>query len=553
MNQSIRKQVLIFAIVPMLIISCLAVFVSVKVIKSSGEERVKSYKDALFAERKEAIKNHTELAIRAIEGLPDKEAFQEIKKLRYGKDDYFWINDFNHFMLSHPDPRLDGKDMTGLKDPNGVFILQEIVKVCREKGEGFLSYSWKRPDEEKLQPKLSYAKTVKKKGWIVGTGIYVNDIEEAVAKEHAKIQTEAAALIRKSLLLSALVILIAVLAVSHFAGRLVNRPIEQITRAIRGFRNDLTVRIPVSVDNEIGELARWFNSHIDNLLGVMKRISETTNDLNSYATEISVAVEEQAATAAQQSAAVSQITSTMEELSASSTQIADHSGSVVEIASRTWEDTKKGANAIETVIMRMAEIDNDNKSSIQEIVELGRKSKEITKVMEIINNIADQTKLIAFNAALEASSAGEAGKRFGVVAVEIRRLADSVMESTGEIETKISEILESINRLVVASEKGSKGIQEGMEDSNKTATILMDIVDAAHATTDAAKQISLSTQQQKTASTQAVTALREIVAGAGQTAFSIDRINVICKEMTKMSDNLKGVVREFKLGDEKKA
>lgn len=181
------------------------------------------------------------------------------------------------------------------------------------------------------------------------------------------------------------------------------------------------------------------------------------------------------------------------------------------------------------------------------LIELGRKSKEITKVMEIINNIADQTKLIAFNAALEASSAGEAGKRFGVVAVEIRRLADSVMESTGEIESKITEIQEVVNRLVITSEKGSKEIQEGMELSGQTAALLLDIVNGAQSTTDAAKQISLSTQQQKTAIEQVVIALREMSEGAQETSDSIEQIDTISKNLTELSGNLKELVEKFKL------
>jgi len=167
--------------------------------------------------------------------------------------------------------------------------------------------------------------------------------------------------------------------------------------------------------------------------------------------------------------------------------------------------------------------------------------------MEIINAIADHTKLIAFNAALEASSAGEAGKRFGVVAVEIRKLADSVMESTGEIESKINEIQEAINRLVIASEKGAKGIQEGMEYSNQTAGILSGIVGDAQATTDAAKQISLSTRQQKTASSQAVSALRDIMAGTEQTTESVNEVVNISIKLAKLSNGLRELVEKFKL------
>ena len=286
---------------------------------------------------------------------------------------------------------------------------------------------------------------------------------------------------------------------------------------------------------QLHELASKINTHAVNV--------------HSAATEIAGAVESQVATSSEMSSSVAEITSTMEELSASSTQIAEHSKSVVDIANQTWENSKRGSEAMQMVLVRMGDIRTDNQHSLQEIVELGAKSKEISKVMEIINTIADQTKLIAFNAALEASSAGEAGKRFSVVASEIRRLADSVTDSTGEIETKIQEIQDSISRLVITSEKGGSIIASGMEASTSTAQKLDDLVNAASHTSSAAQQISLSTQQQKTASNQVVVALREIVTASSHAAQSIGRISQISHDMTVMSADLGTTVQQFKLAE----
>ncbi len=378
------------------------------------------------------------------------------------------------------------------------------------------------------------------------SGMSLDAIDAMVAKQSQRARREITLLIFKFVIIAAVVIIIAYsFLLSFIMERFINGPISKITYAIRESNNDLTVRIPVTTENEIGQLTKWYNIQTASMCGVVKQVSESMSRINAYAGEVSIAVEQQASVSSEQSAAVAEITSTMEELSASSTQIAEHSKTVVDVATRTWEDTKKGAQAVESLISKMDEINADNQHSIHEIVELGRKSKEITKVMEFINTIADQTKLIAFNAALEASSAGDAGKRFGVVAVEIRRLADSVMESTEEIENKINEIQDAINRLVIASEKGAKGVQEGMEYSGQTASLLQTVVDAAQATKESAKQISLSTQQQKTASNQVVTALREIMAGSSQTSDSIRQIASISKRLTDLSEGLKSHVEKF--------
>ena len=346
----------------------------------------------------------------------------------------------------------------------------------------------------------------------------------------------------KTLLFCALVVVVLFFSATYYLRKFIIRPMEELTASLKGFESDRSRRIAVSVGNEIGELARLFNSYADNLDGTLVRLSGAITGIDSFASSISASVAEHATVASEQSASVAEITATTEELSASASQIAEHAASVVHIADKTWEDTKNGAMSIESVIMKMNEIYHDNKANIEEIIELGRKSKEISKVMTLINTIADQTKLIAFNAALEAASAGEAGRRFGVVASEIRRLADSVMESTGEIEGKVSEIQVAINRLVVASEKSSKGIMEGLEHSGNTAALLSDMVEAAQTTTDAAKQISLSTQQQKTASSQVATALREIVEGSCHIAASIRQISEATSQFSALSKNLKDLV-----------
>ncbi|MFB1011588.1 MAG: methyl-accepting chemotaxis protein, partial [Thiopseudomonas sp.] len=189
----------------------------------------------------------------------------------------------------------------------------------------------------------------------------------------------------------------------------------------------------------------------------------------------------------------------------------------------------------------------DYANSLQDILELGNQSKEISKVMDLINNVADQTKLIAFNAALEASSAGEAGKRFSVVAGEIRRLADSVTESTRSIEERIQAIQSSISRLVLTSEKAVNSVQSGMDVSAATARELSELVEAATRTSNAAQQISLSTKQQKTASSQVVIALRDIANASSTNAQSVRNISDISEELLGMAQALEQLMQEFSI------
>ncbi len=320
-------------------------------------------------------------------------------------------------------------------------------------------------------------------------------------------------------------------AIQHIAHGYFKEPVEGFN-AWSNALNLLRTRIGQNASDIIQES---FNESV--------RLTQT---MKQGAHEISDALSSQAATSAQMSSSIVEITSTMEELSASSTQIAEHAKLVVNIANQAMTDSNNGAEAMQNVLVRMNDIRNDNQVSLQDIIALGDKSKQIGKVMTLITNLADQTKLIAFNAALEASSAGEAGKRFSVVASEIRRLADSVTESTQDIENKITEIQDAIQRLVTTSEKGTNGILAGAAATNATAERLNAIVNAVSQTSSAAQQISLSTQQQKTASSQVVIALREIVSASTQTASSINRISQVSLEMEQLSEQLSETTKQVK-------
>lgn len=347
--------------------------------------------------------------------------------------------------------------------------------------------------------------------------------------------------------------------------RSLTRPLHQVQSQLGSITHslDLSRRIQINDQAELGELASQVNQLLQRLQQTVSeilrssgrlhetalRLADTTGlSRDNHENEQALANHSMAAAIEQMSSSVAEITSTMEELSASSTQIADHSQSVVDVANQTLDSSRKGADAMQELEQHMHGIHNDYSQSLQDILDLGNQSKEISKVMDLINNVADQTKLIAFNAALEASSAGEAGKRFSVVASEIRRLADSVTESTRSIEERIQTIQSSISRLVLTSEKAVNSVQSGMHVSAATARELGELVEAATRTSDAAQQISLSTRQQKTASSQVVIALRDIANASSTNAQSVRQISDISEELLAMAQALAQLMQEFDAG-----
>jgi methyl-accepting chemotaxis protein len=386
--------------------------------------------------------------------------------------------------------------------------------------------------------------------WITSSGIHVDDINGALLKERTAIRQEVSSSIVQYITITLIFLAILLVMAFFLVNRFIAGPIEAITGALKNFNNDLTTTVAVTTDDEVGELARWLNEHIRSLNGIIGNVSGITDKIHSHAGAIALSMDQQSGFSTQLSSSVVEISATMEEFSSTASQIARHSQGVVERADRTLDDTKNGAAEVENLNFKINDINDNIQANLGEIVELGKKSKEINKVMEIINNIANQTKLIAFNAALEAASAGEAGKRFGVVAVEIRRLADSVVESTSEIEGKITEILDSVNRLVMSSEKNSLLIQEGQEYASHTVVMLIESVDGVDETASAARQISLSTQQQQIASSQVVLALKDIEQGVRFATDSIHQTNSATDELLGLSEQLKKLVITFKVDKE---
>ncbi|MGP8285296.1 methyl-accepting chemotaxis protein, partial [Halomonas sp. AOP7-C1-8] len=363
-----------------------------------------------------------------------------------------------------------------------------------------------------------------------------------------------------------LILLIGLVILYPLTGRLI-RPLIHFQRQLKQITHSLDLSRRVETDDraELGDLANQTNALLERLSRAILAVSNNAHALTRVADQLAQtaglsgvhggditheANQTMAAAVEEMASSVAEITSTMEELSTSSTQIADHSQSVVDVANHTLERSRKGSTAMQLLQVKMQNIRSDSEHSLAEIVALGAKSKQINKVMELINTLAAQTKLIAFNAALEASSAGESGRRFSVVASEIRRLADSVTDSTQEIESHTDDIQSAINRLVVASEKGASSIEEGVEVSMSTAQDLDALLKAASQTSSAAQQISLSTQQQKTASNQVVIALRDIDMASSRSAQSVRSITEISQEMIQMSAELNSLVQEFTLAQQ---
>lgn len=273
------------------------------------------------------------------------------------------------------------------------------------------------------------------------------------------------------------------------------------------------------------------------------QIGSAIQHVQSSSSELQAAANQQATGAKEQATAMNEITTTISELLATSRQIAESARRVAQMAEQTAQAARTG----DATVVKGQEVIGGIKRQVDLIVnhmlDLGRKAQQIGGILEIINELAEQTNILAINATIEAAGAGEAGKRFAVVADEIRKLADRVGASTKEIRGLIDETRAAVNTTVMATESGSKSVDLGTRQFSDVAAAFKQISDQVKTTTEAAREIELSTKQQSTAVEQVNAAIADVAQTTKETEASSNQTFQTATQLTTLSSDLSRFVQ----------
>lgn len=297
--------------------------------------------------------------------------------------------------------------------------------------------------------------------------------------------------------------------------------------------------LPCDFTNELSYNVFWVNSTISLFKNIFENTNSIAQKVSSSNEDLLLSVRNVETISIEQSNSVKNIVTTMEESDKLSQSISKRINEVALVANKTALDVQEGVEILATNLAKMEEITNANVDTISGIKLLSEKIENIWEIVTIINGIADQTKVIALNAELEAVSAGEAGKNFHIVANEIRRLADGITESIKEIREKITEIQHSSDNLIIASEGGTEKILEGCDLSTKLKKNFADIKSSAEVTAESSADISLIIGQQATAFEQILVTLRQI-------SISIENNSELNQTITKTCEELHNIVNRLK-------
>jgi len=480
-----------------------------------------------------------------------KRAMARIGALRYGNNDYFWINDLHPKMVMHPiKPEMNGNDLSSYKDPNGKLLFVDFADTVKKSGSGFVPYEWPKPGFDKPQPKLSYVVGFAPWNWVVGTGVYIDDL---------KAQTWAST--QRSLIVAG-VILLFMLVVSIFVARSVTGPLQRMTVAMNDLASgNLAVEVPgVGRSDEVGEMAKAVEIFKSNAVARQKLEAEQREaetrvasgrkaDMNKMAdnfeTAVGQIVEAVSSASSQLELSAGTLTATAERAQELTTAVAaaseEASTNVQSVASAT-EEMASSVSEISRQVQQSARMATDAVDQARvtndRVSELSKAATRIGDVVELINTIAGQTNLLALNATIEAARAGEAGRGFAVVASEVKALAEQTAKATGEIGQQISGIQ-------AATQESVNAIQAISGTIEKLSEISSTIAAAVEQQGAATQEISRNVQQASMGTQQVSSNIGDVQRGASETGSASSQVLAAAQSLSGDSNRLKLEVGRF--------
>ncbi len=505
----------------------------------------------LLTDRQEKVRNLVEVAHgvvadfdkaakegRMSEADAKKAALAAVRAMRYDKVEYFWINDMSPAIVMHAaKPELENKDMSQLKDPKGKLLFQEFVAVVKRDGAGLVDYYWPKPGSDTPVAKISYVKAYAPWGWIIGTGIYLDDVNAYFKKAALQLASGGVVIL---LLIGTSLLMLRRAVVGSLGGEPAHA--VAITRQIAA--GDMTGRIEVAPGDTTSLLAAVAGMQ-QNLRGMIAEVSADAGRVAQQAQEMQTAADQFTERFAAQSSSTQGIAAAVEQMSVGIDAIAHNAMEAHDFSVEAGTLATEGCRVIDETTADINGLAASVNASSERIRELEQHSKEISSIVNTIREIADQTNLLALNAAIEAARAGEQGRGFAVVADEVRKLAERTSLSTTEIANTVARIQDGTHIAVSSMDQGVEQASRGVEMSGKAGTAIASIRNGAQQVTTTLNQIAGAIREQSAAGQSIARSVEEIASITDRNFEDARRTAGTATELLALSEALRKSTSRF--------
>ncbi len=549
-NLSIRKRILLLAIVPVLFLAVVLTVLSISHTNSVAELSAGQLKESLYNERRAQLDAFLELATTATAAVADPEQKKAIlRTLRYEKgQNYFFVYDKSGMqVVSADNPEREGKNFLQSKSPEGRLLVQEYIAAAN-KGGDYVQYNWPRAGSNTPAPKLAKAVLLPGTDWVLATGFYIDDLEQTIQSLQQQSAEEIRSGVIKSVLVDALLVTLMAAFGVFFAGT-ITTPLSGAVAAMQDIANgdgDLTRRLDNSQGHELGALADAFNAFASKVGTLVTNVRGSVTLLRNSGVELAQLMQNTEKGVQTQHAESDQVATAMHEMATTAQDVANSASGAAHAANEATQQVARSARILDGAIVVINSLEQQVEKGVQVITTVGSESQNIGGVLEVIRGIADQTNLLALNAAIEAARAGEQGRGFAVVADEVRTLAARTASSTDEINKMIGRLQQGAGEAVQAITQIKDQSQHTVQEAGKVEQALGEIQAAVTTINDMNNQIASAAEEQTTVSETINQNVHQIVLIAQETAAGTQQASLITKQLAKLATELDQLVGSYR-------